>query len=297
MAVKKPGLGKRNSLGMLLSNVERSTTSNEKTVTTELTETKERLAQLPVEKIRRGKYQPRRYIDADALQDLAESIKAQGIIQPIVVRPISDSEYEIIAGERRWRAAQIAGLDQVPVVVKPISDEATIAMALIENIQRQDLNSIEEAMALQRLIDEFQMTHQEVAGAVGKSRTGVTNILRLLSLNEDVKALLVDGKIDSGHAKVLLGLVGYQQSQVARTVAMKGLSVRETEVLVKQMRSTKDSKQEKKTIDPNIRHLENELGEKLGAKINIDHKPTGKGKLLIHYNTLDELQGILDHIN
>ena len=291
MSIKKPGLGKRNSLGMLLSNISTEAMINKPGEET----TKGKLTQLPIEKIRRGKYQPRKHIDSEALQELAESIKAQGIIQPVIVREIAAGEYEIIAGERRWRAAQLAGLDSVPVVIKNVADDAAIAMALIENIQREDLNPIEEAVALQRLIDEFVMTHQEVAEAVGKSRTTITNLLRLLSLNEDVKQLLAEGKLDAGHAKVLLALTGSQQSQVAKLVALKGLSVRETENLLKKSQSHHQTTKKTNT-DPNIKRFETDLSERLGAKINIEHQASGKGKLLIYYNTLDELQGILDHI-
>ena len=291
MSVKKPGLGSHNSLGMLLSNI------STQVPTVKEAAAKGELNQLPVEKIQRGKYQPRRVMDSTALQELADSIKVQGIIQPIVVRPISEDYYEIIAGERRWRAAQIAGLESVPVVIKDVTDEAAIAMALIENIQREDLNPIEESQALQRLIDEFVMTHQEVAQAVGKSRATVSNLLRLLTLNEDVKALLSEGKIDMGHAKVLLAITGSQQSQLARTVAIRGLTVRETEALVRQAQAPYSAKQKTQTKDdPNVKTLETDLAERLGARVNIQHKTTGKGKLVIQYNSLDELDGILEHI-
>jgi ParB family chromosome partitioning protein len=275
-------------------------------VTTEVKELKEETSQtapkaglqtLPVDVICRGKYQPRRVMEPEALQELADSIKAQGIIQPIVVRPINEEKYEIIAGERRWRAAQIAGMDEVPVVIKKVSDEATIAMSLIENIQRQDLNAIEEALALQRLIDEFEMTHQAVAEAVGKSRASVSNFLRLLSLNEDVKQLLSEHKIEMGHAKVLLGADKDQQSQLARIVALKGLSVRETEVLVRRGQVAEGDAPARKRKDPSIRQLEKDLSLKLRAKVKLLHKEGGKGKITIPYANLEELEKILEHIS
>lgn len=294
MTSKKPGpgLGKKNGLGVLLSNTSVNITQPAGESVTPTT----KLNQLPIEKIVRGKYQPRKHMDSAALQELAESIKAQGIIQPIVVRLLDSGDYEIIAGERRWRAAQLAGLDKVPVVIKEVPDEAAIAMALIENIQREDLNPIEEAVALQRLLDEFGLTHQQAAEAVGKSRTTVTNFLRLLTLNEDVKALLAQGKLEMGHAKVLLALTGSRQSQVAKLVALKGLTVRETEQLVKASLDPTPTVS-KKPVDPDIRRLENELSDKLAAKTKLHHQPNGKGKLVIQYNSLDELEGILDHIN
>lgn len=293
MTTKKPGpgLGKKNGLGALLSS---SNLTVAQTVSSDDKETS-KLNQLPIEKIVRGKYQPRKHMDSAALQELAESIKAQGIIQPIVVRKVKQGDYEIIAGERRWRAAQLAGLDKVPVVIKEVPDEAAIAMALIENIQREDLNPVEEAVALQRLLDEFGLTHQQAAEAVGKSRTTVTNFLRLLALNEDVKVLLAHGKLEMGHAKVLLALTGNLQSQIAKMVSLKGLTVRETEQLVKQTQNPAP-KENKKPVDPDIRRLENELSDKLAAKTKLQHQPNGKGKLVIQYNSLDELEGILEHI-
>jgi ParB family chromosome partitioning protein len=255
------------------------------------------LKQLPVDLIQRGKYQPRRDIDPESLQELAESIRAQGIMQPIVVRPISDRKYEIIAGERRWRAAQIAGLDQVPAVIRDVSDEAAIAMALIENIQREDLNPIEEAVSLQRLQQEFDLTQQEVADAVGKSRSTIANLLRLMSLQEDVRLLLERGDMEMGHARALLGLEAMQQSQAARTVVGKGLSVRQTEALVRTLLSRQDvPAQTRVQLDPNIRQLQDDLSQKLGARVQIQHSAKGKGKLVLSYNSLDELDGILGHI-
>ena len=255
------------------------------------------LKEIPVDLIQRGKYQPRRDIDPESLQELAESIRAQGIMQPIVVRPISDRKYEIIAGERRWRAAQIAGLDQVPAVIRDVSDESAIAMALIENIQREDLNPIEEAVSLQRLQQEFELTQQEVADAVGKSRSTIANLLRLMSLQEDVRLLLERGDMEMGHARALLALEGMQQSQAARTVVGKGMSVRQTEALVRNLLARQASPvQAPAQLDPNIRQLQDDLSQKLGARVQIQHTAKGKGKLVLSYNSLDELDGILGHI-
>jgi ParB family chromosome partitioning protein len=254
------------------------------------------LKELPVDLIQRGKYQPRKDIDPESLQELADSIKVQGVMQPIVVRPISDRKYEIIAGERRWRATQLAGLDSIPAMVRDVSDEAAIAMALIENIQREDLNPIEEAASLQRLQQEFELTQQEVATAVGKSRSTVANLLRLMSLQEDVRRLVEHGDLEMGHARALLGLEGNDQSQAARSVVGKGLSVRQTEALVRNTLARKDQPAPDKSIDPNIRHLQDDLSERLGARVQIQHSAKGKGKLVLAYNSLDELDGILSHI-
>ena len=256
------------------------------------------LQNLPIEFLQPGRYQPRQDMDQEALEELAASIKTQGIIQPIIARPISDKLYEIIAGERRWRAAQIASLDSVPVLVREISDESAIELALIENIQRENLNPIEEANALARLMNEFDMTQERAAEAVGKSRTTVTNILRLLSLNTEVKLMMERGDIDMGHAKALLGLSGDMQNEAARQVVEKDLSVRETENLVRRLQQqTQGHKKESQALDPNIRSLQNDLSEKLGAKIIIQHSAKGKGKLVIHYNSIDELEGIMGHID
>ncbi|MEP4486271.1 MAG: ParB/RepB/Spo0J family partition protein [Halioglobus sp.] len=254
------------------------------------------LRELPVDLIQRGKYQPRRDIEPESLQELADSITAQGVMQPIVVRPISDRKYEIIAGERRWRATALAGLDVIPAVVRDVSDEAAIAMALIENIQREDLNPIEEAASLLRLQQEFELTQQEVATAVGKSRSTVANLMRLMTLQDDVRTLLERGDLEMGHARALLGLEGTEQSHAARTVAAKGMSVRETEVLVRKILNRETPPKTSKTQDPNIRQLQDELMEKLGAKVSIQHTAKGKGKLVLTYNSLDELDGILGHI-
>lgn len=254
------------------------------------------LSHVPVELIQRGKYQPRRDIQPEALEELAESIKAQGIMQPIVIRPIENNRYEIIAGERRWRAAQLAGLDRIPAVIRDVPDEAAIAMALIENIQREDLNPIEEAFALKRLQDEFDLTHQEVAAAVGKSRTTVTNLLRLISLSDEVKKLLEHGDLEMGHARALLTLDEEDQRELARQVVAKELSVRQTEALVRrhQQQQTKAVPAEK--VDPDIKKLEESLSEKIGVPVSVQHSAKGKGKLVLRYNSLDELDGILSHI-
>jgi ParB family chromosome partitioning protein len=255
------------------------------------------LRRVPVDLLQPGKYQPRHNIHAESLEDLANSIKAQGVMQPIVVRPIGAGRYEIIAGERRWRAAQMAQLHEIPTIVREVPDEAAIAMALIENIQRENLNPMEEAGALQRLSEEFGLTHQQVADAVGRSRAAVSNLLRLLTLNLDVKELVENGALEMGHARALLALQGATQSSVAREVVAKGLSVRETERLVQRQQQAGDmSHASVPATDPNIQRFEVELSEKLGAKVTIQHGAKGKGKLLIQYNTLDELEGILSHI-
>lgn len=255
------------------------------------------LRDIPVDLVGRGKYQPRRDMDQDALQELADSIKVQGVMQPIVVRPSGADKFEIIAGERRWRASQLAGLDTIPAMVRDVPDEAAIAMALIENIQRENLNPIEEALALQRLQQEFELTQQEVADAVGKSRSTVTNLLRLMSLRDDVRTLLEHGDLEMGHARALLGLPADDQSAAARTVVGKGFSVRQTEALVRKLLTqTKQQPAPTKTLDPNIKLLQDDLSKKLGAKVRIQHSSKGKGKLVLSYNSLDELDGILNHI-
>jgi ParB family chromosome partitioning protein len=255
---------------------------------------------LPVDLIARGRYQPRRELDPESLRELAESITAQGVIQPIVVRPIRAGRYEIIAGERRWRASQQAGLAEIPVVVRDVDEQSALAIALIENIQRDDLNPLEEADALQRLLTEFELTHQQVADAVGKSRTTVTNLLRLLELDEEVKRHLQDGRLEMGHARALLGLRGPQQSAAAGQVVSRGLSVRETEKLVRRLQAQDEeqppSTGPKPAQDPNIRRLQEDLGDRLGAMVRIQQGNRGTGKLIIAYNSLDELDGILAHI-
>ena len=257
------------------------------------------LKNIPVDLIQRGKYQPRTDMHEEALEELASSIRAQGVMQPIVVRPISSDKYEIIAGERRWRATQIAGLDSIPAIIKPVGDEAAIAMSLIENIQRENLNPIEEAMALKRLQDEFELTQQEVADAVGKSRATVTNLMRLIGLTIDVRRMLEHGDLEMGHARALLSLPDIQQSEAARTVVGKGLSVRQTESLVRRLiaEAGSNNSTSSKMVDPDIKNLEENLADKLGAKVMIQHTAKGKGRLVLKYNSLDELDGILSHIN
>lgn len=257
---------------------------------------REELRQVPVELLQRGKYQPRTHMDKTALEDLAASIKAQGVVQPIVVRGLPGGHYEIIAGERRWRAAQLAGLESVPAVVRKVPDEAAIAISLIENIQREDLNPVEEAHALQRLINDFGMTHQKVAGAVGRSRAAVTNLLRLRTLNEDVRKMLEQGRMDMGHARALLALAGRSQSQAAQQVVQRQLSVRETENFVRRLIARPGRGKRARAVDPDIRALQQKLSDKLGARVRISHGRGGKGRLSINYNSLDELEGILGRI-
>jgi len=285
---KKKRLGR--GLDALLGSSDATSSSNESSALAQGGPTS-----LPIEKLQPGQYQPRTLMDPESLQELASSIKAQGIIQPILVRPVSDSQYEIIAGERRWRAAQIAELDEVPVLVRDIPDEATLAVALIENIQRENLNPVEEAVGLKRLMDEFELTHEEMAKSIGRSRTAVTNLLRLLSLSHGAKQLLEHGKIEMGHARAILGLPVEQQDFAAAEVYSKRLSVRQTEVLVRSYTNPKKKKTApKKSSD--IKRLEEELAEKLGTKVSIDDKH-GKGKLVIEYKNLDILDGILAHID
>ena len=263
----------------------------------------ERLAQLPVELLQRGRYQPRDDMRAETLTELADSIRKQGVIQPIIVRPLAgktggEQHYEIIAGERRWRAAQQAGLLAVPAVIRDVPDEAAIAMALIENIQREDLNPLEEARAFERLISEFKLTHQQVAEAVGRSRAAVTNLLRLLELAPEVAVLVEGRELDMGHARALLGLENRRkQVELASLIVKKSLSVRETEALVRRMSAPKGtSAPPAGGRDPNVERLESDLAEKLGAKVQIQHGANGRGKLVVGYGSLDELDGILAHI-
>jgi ParB family chromosome partitioning protein len=288
MAVKKRGLGK--GLDALLGGGAVSPVAEDSPGAD--------LRELPVDLLQPGKYQPRTDMHPESLEELANSIRAQGVVQPIVVRPIGGGRYEIIAGERRWRAAQLAELHQIPAVIRDVPDEAAIAMALIENIQRENLNPIEEALALQRLISEFDMTHQQAAGAVGRSRAAVSNLLRLLTLNDDVRRMLEHGDLEMGHARALLALEGAAQSAAARDVAAKGYSVRETEQLVRKL-GTEPAKSKKsaKTVDPDIRRLQDDLTAKLAAKVVLQHAAKGNGKLVIHYNSLDELDGILAHLS
>jgi ParB family chromosome partitioning protein len=296
VAVKRKGLGR--GLDALLSGA----------VPVSGDDTGEELRELPVDLIQPGKYQPRMHMRQESLQDLADSIKAQGLVQPIVVRPLSggssgsgpvgERRYEIIAGERRWRAAQMAGLRQIPAVVRDVPDRAAIAMALIENIQRENLNPLEEAQALQRLISEFEMTHQQASEAVGRSRAAVTNLLRLLELTDDVKEMVEQGDLEMGHARALLPLKGLAQTGAARRVTDRGLSVRETENLVRRLLKEDGASPPKgaRRVDPNIRQLETDLTQKLGAKVTVEAGSGGKGKLVIQYSSLDELDGILARI-
>jgi ParB family chromosome partitioning protein len=254
------------------------------------------LRMLPVDIIQRGKYQPRIDMHQESLQDLADSISAQGVVQPIVVRSIGEGRYEIIAGERRWRASQLAGLHEIPAVVRIVEDREAIAIALIENIQREDLNPLEEARALERLIREFEITHEQAAEAVGRSRAAVSNLLRLLDLEDAVKEMVEQGKLEMGHARALLALRGGQQIEAARQVVNRGLTVRATEGLVKSLQRPQPVKLVAVKKDANIRHLETDLSDKLGASVAIRQGRGGKGKLEISYNSLDELDGILEHI-
>ncbi len=255
------------------------------------------LRHIPVEYLERGRYQPRRDMNPEALQELAESIKAQGLMQPIVVRPlVGKNRFEIIAGERRWRASQIAGMEKVPCVIRDVPDEAALAMALIENIQREDLNPMEEAVALSRLQEEFQLTHQQVAEAVGKSRVTVTNLLRLMTLSPDAKRMLEHGDLEMGHARAILTLDPAKQTEAAKIISAKALSVRQTEDLVRRLQAEQQPTADKTRIDPDIRSLQDDLSTKIGAPVMIQHSAKGKGKLVIAYSNLDELDGILSHI-
>jgi ParB family chromosome partitioning protein len=294
MAARKRGLGRGLDalLGVSQSELDGKAATQPVVVASEINS-------LPLDLVQRGRFQPRRDFNPDSLQELADSIAAQGVVQPIVVRPVGNGRYEIIAGERRWRAAQQAGLDDIPVVVRDVPDQTAMAMGLIENIQRDDLNPLEEARAMHRLLNEFQLTHQQIAGALGKSRTTVTNLLRLRELNEDVKKLIEARQLEMGHARALLGLEGRTQSDAARQVVSRGLSVRETEKLVRHRQGhDQEAETRPKTTreDPDVRRLQDNLSEKLGARVKILQSGKGKGKLVIDYNSLDELDGIIDHI-
>jgi ParB family chromosome partitioning protein len=303
MSSKKKGLGRGLDAllgGMREAEAEEYAEGGEAVLAEAEASVPRRVSTLPIELIQRGRYQPRREFDPDSLRELADSIAAQGVIQPIVVRPIGERQYEIVAGERRWRASQQAGLSEIPVVVREVDEQTAIAIALIENIQRDDLNPLEEASALQRLLTEFGLTHQQVAEAVGKSRTTVTNLLRLLELNDDVKQLLREGQLEMGHARALLGVRGPQQSAAAQQVVSRGLSVRETEKLVRRLQAEDEkppaATSPRPSVDPNIRRLQEDLGDRLGARVLIQQGTKGTGKLVIAYNSLDELDGILAHI-
>lgn len=284
MAVKKRGLGR--GLNALLGDA----------ISIEPEKSKPHdLHTLPIEFLQRGKFQPRKDMKPEALQELSDSIKAQGIIQPIVVREIADDKYEIVAGERRWRAAQLASLQEVPVVIREINDRTAMAVALIENIQREDLNVLEESEALKRLIEEFEMTHQQVADAIGKSRASISNLLRLLDLNGDVKVLLGKGLIEMGHARALLSLDADKQIEIAHKIVDQGLTVRAVEKLIKELGSEKKSA--KKAQDSDTLRLQEELTKKIGSKVTINHQNSGKGKLTFSYTSLEELDGIIQRIN
>ncbi|MFY0678377.1 MAG: ParB/RepB/Spo0J family partition protein [Neptuniibacter sp.] len=286
---KKRGLGK--GLDALLSSV----SDVEEKVSVKEAQQLEGFRLLPVDVIQRGRYQPRRDIDPQALEELSNSIRAQGVMQPIVVRPIDSDRYEIIAGERRWRASQMADLTEIPTIIKDVPDEAAIAMALIENIQRENLNPIEEAISLQRLQDEFELTQQEVADAVGKSRSAVTNLLRLINLTDEVKKMLEYGDLEMGHARALLTLEEQQQIQVAQEIAGKGLSVRQTEALVKKVQQGEEPKAEKvkPEPDPEIAELEGELSLRFASKVAISQNAKGRGKITINYDDAESLENIL----
>jgi ParB family chromosome partitioning protein len=295
--VKRRGLnrGLDSLLGGSAKNLQEDTS---KAVSVEEAKSDNSLQNLAIDRIERGRYQPRSDFNSEALQELADSIKAQGVVQPVVVRPLSSrpGHYELIAGERRWRAAQLAELHEIPAVIRDVTDQEAMAMGLIENIQRQELNPVEEAIALKRLIDEFALTQQEAAEAVGRSRVAVANLLRLLTLEPEVKTMLEEGKLEMGHARALLGLLGAAQREAAHKVASKGLSVRETEQLVRKASEPAKPRATNK-LDPDTRKLQDDLSEKLGARVQFQHSAKGKGKMVIQYNSLDELEGILNHIS
>ena len=291
MTPKKRGLGKGLDALLSTSHAAAKQAPNQEAVLSD----NEELKMIALDLLQPGKYQPRKDMSPEALEELAESIKTQGIIQPIVVRKVSDQGYEIIAGERRWRASQLAKLDKVPCIVKQVPDEAAGVIALVENIQREDLNAMEEAIALERLIKEFDLTHQQTADAVGKSRTTVSNLLRLNGLEESVKRMLEYGDIDMGHARALLALSGDEQTNLARTVIAKELTVRETERLVNKTLNPPEIV-DKPAKDQDVARLESQLIEKLGAKVSISHNKKGKGKMVINYQNLAELDGIIEKI-
>lgn len=296
MTLKKRGLGK--GLDALLSTStaarQKQVMSDQRTEQAMAPANQGELRKLPVEWLHSGKYQPRKDMSQDALEELANSIRAQGVIQPIVVRPVAEKSFEIIAGERRWRASQLARLEVVPCIVKDVPDESAVAIALIENIQREDLNAIEEAVALQRLLTEFELTHQQVAEAVGKSRTTVTNLLRLNQLNDDVKRFVEHGDLDMGHARALLALSGQAQSELAKLVAQKGLTVRDTEKLVQ--KALEPAKARVETArDPQFGYLERQLAEKIGNQVQLQPGKRDSGKLVISYENLSDLDRILGY--
>lgn len=291
MAVKKRGLAKGRGLDALLGSIQK-----EKLKIDEQAQDQGQLKSIDVTQLKRGTYQPRRIIREEDLTDLSASIRKHGVMQPIVIRPISGDEahpYEIIAGERRWRAAQMAGLTEIPAIVRSLNDQVAIALALIENIQRQDLNPIDQALALQRFNEEFGLSHQEIADTVGKARTTISNLLRLLTLEDEVKDLMQEGILDMGHARAILTLSAKQQTQIAKVVVEKSLSVRQTEQLVRELNTPKEEKP-KVTQTPDLQQLTQRLSERFNAEVKIDCNAQGKGKLVINYHSLDELDGILE---
>ena len=296
MATKKRGLGK-NFNALLFDTLGREDipiTPNPSTANAQHIHT------LALTQLQPGKYQPRREMNAMDLEALADSVRAQGVIQPVIVRHVVDDSFEIIAGERRFRAAKLAGLESIPVVIRDVSDQTAMAMALIENIQREDLSPLEEAHAFERLAKEFTLTHAKVAEMVGKSRASVSNSVRLLNLNAELQSLLEQGDIEVGHAKLLLTLKDPLQAKIAKMVVEKGLSVRETERVIANLepvRSNGSSSHKGKHLDPDIVRLQNSLSDKLGAPIQIVHSVQGKGKIVIHYSSLDELDGVLAHLD
>ena len=321
MSQKKPTLGR--SLAALLPNTFAQVPGSSAGIATDSQGARpagpsalapgDELAKLPLDLLQRGKYQPRVDMRQETLQELADSIKAQGLVQPIVVRPVGtpgageSQRYEIIAGERRWRASQLANLPDIPAIIRHIPDEAAIAIALIENIQREDLNSLEEARALDRLINEFQLTHQQCADAIGRSRAAVSNLLRLLEAAPEVCEMVATHSLDMGHARALLGLTNKRkQAEVAAIVAKRGMSVRDTEAMVRRLQQPAADRSGASadvatagatgSADPNVSKLEQDLAEMLGAKVTIQHAASGKGKVVVAYNSLDELDGILAHI-
>lgn len=294
MATKRSGLGR--GLGELLSMTAVAEAPVDESKAVVKTADNQQMMYVPIDILHPGKYQPRKIMKSEHLQELADSIRAHGVLQPILVRKHSDENYEIVAGERRWRAAQLAELDKVPVFIKEITDEAAMAMGLIENIQRQDLNPVEQAAGLRRLGEEFNMTHDEIAQAVGKSRASITNLLRLLNLEPSVSMLVQEGKLDMGHARALLSLAHMDQIKAANIVVSKKLSVRATEALVKKMLSPISSTKAPNEVSADTLKLQETISDKLGASVKIQHTPKGDGKLVIQYHSLDELDGILAHI-
>ncbi|MET4162082.1 ParB family chromosome partitioning protein [Marinobacterium sp. MBR-111] len=296
MVAKKRGLGR--GLDALLSDVAAEDSPYaEQTEARQATDKQGDLRQMPLDDIQRGRYQPRRDLEPQALEELANSIRAQGVMQPIVVRPVAEGRYEIIAGERRWRAAQMAGLSTIPVIIRDVPDEAAIAMALIENIQRENLNPIEEAIALHRLQTEFELTQQQVADAVGKSRSTITNLLRLMNLTDEVKKMLEYGDIEMGHARALLALEGLVQIKAADEVVTRGLSVRETELLVKRFQQPADAEEKpSKQPDEQLQQLAGELSQRFSVPVKINATASGKGKISINFKSRDELDAILQLI-